>query len=288
MVISNDKQLASTDQLTHETLLRTPDSYQAPFSPGAKVLALCLALDFLLLLLTAALDALITHFRLHAIAGGALYGILIGQLAMAAIWLGIMATALYWMLVSLILFCILVLALVANQIHWPSLLTAIWGWLTFTLPFALVRVAGFRLKRDATDPHGGSTSVPLRFPLSRLFAWTFVVAALLAIYRAVPAAIALSVATALAFFATSILGLATLYALLWPGPLRRTRAVAPIGVLTVALFFGRKWFGWQGEETIAIASAGIFFIVTLAGLLSVYRRAGVRLLAKTAGGWLVR
>jgi hypothetical protein len=253
--------------------------------PGIQVIVCCLAIDFALILLTPGVGKLVTSEFGESLALGALYGIVGAQFAMAAVWLGVMATALYWMLVGLVLFSIAILSFLPARLPWPTLLIVAWGGLTFTLPFALVRMAGFRVEATLARQVVGE---PIRFPLSRLFGWTFVIAALLGLGQALPAAFALTLATSLRFSAVAVIGLATLWAVLWPGSPGHPRSLAPFALLAVFVFFGQRAYGLRAADTIGVAAAGLLYILTLAGLLAIYRAAGWRLVASSGRGWLVR
>jgi hypothetical protein len=207
------------------------------------------------------------------------------QFAMAASWLGLMMTALYWMLLGMTLFCVAVMALLPARAPWPGLLVVGWWGLTFTLPFALVRMGGFRIEETRPRVVAGE---PLRFPLSRLFAWTFVIAAILGLGQALPAAFAMTLATSLRFLAVAVVGLATLCAVLWPGSMRHPRSLAPFALLAVFVFFGQRAYSLRAADTVAVFTAGLSYILTLAGLLAFYRAAGCRLVAGRGRGWLVR
>jgi len=54
------------------------------------------------------------------------------------------------------------------------------------------------------------------------------------------------------------------------------------------VFFAQRAHGLRAAVTIGVASAGLLFILTLAGLLALYRAAGRRLVANSGRGWLVR
>jgi hypothetical protein len=216
---------------------------------------------------------------------GALYGIIAAQLAMVAIWLGVMATSLYLMMVAVALFSIAVLSLLPARLPWPGLLLVGWGGLTFTLPFALVRLAGFRIEEMHAAAVAGER---FRFSLSRLFAWTFVIAAILGLGQALPAAFAMTLATSLRFLAVAVIGLATLWAVLWPGSMRHPRSLAPFALLAVFGFFAQRAYSLSVDRTVGIFTAGLLYILTLAGLLACYRAAGWRLMAGSGRGWLVR
>jgi hypothetical protein len=268
------------DELRRQPAL--PHARKAGGVPGIQVIVCCLAIDFLLIMLTPVVGKLVNS---DPVALGALYGIVAAQFAMAAIWLGVIATALYWMLAGLVLFCIAILTFLPARLPWPTLLIVAWGGLTFTLPFALVRMAGFRIEATIARQVAGE---PIRFPLSRLFGWTFVIAAILGLGQALPAAFALTLATSLRFLAVAVIGLATLWAILWPGSMRHPRSLAPFALLAVFLLFGQRAYGLRGADTIGVATAGLLYILTLAGLLAIYRAAGWRLVATSGRGWLVR
>jgi hypothetical protein len=256
--------------------------------PGTLVIASCLAIDLALLVLTTVYRKPLGSDLVEAMALGALYGILTAQVAMAAIWLGIMATALYWMLLGMVMFSFTVLALLPAGAPWPRLLIVGWSGLTFTFPFALVRMAGFRIEQRGNAFATGLAGEPARFPLSRLFAWTFVIAACLGVAQALPAPVALSLANALRFLAIAVIGLATLWAILWPGSMRHPRLLAPIALLLVFAFLVQRAHGLNAADTICLSMAGLLYILTLAGLLAFYRAAGRRLVASSGRGWLVR
>jgi hypothetical protein len=253
--------------------------------PGTKVIICCLAIDLVLFTLNASVRKSAGSGLSEAIAVGALYGILAAQVAMAAIWLGLMVTVLYWMLVGMILFCVAVMALLPARIPWPGLLVVVWWALSFTLPFALVRLAGFRIEEMRARAVAGE---PVRFPLSRLFAWTFVIAAILGVSQALPTPVAISLATSLRFFAVAVVGLATLWAVLWPGSVRHPRSFAPFALLAVVVFFEQRAYSLGATDVTGVATAGLLYILTLAGLLAIYRTAGWRLVASSGRGWLVR
>lgn len=183
------------------------------------------------------------------------------------------------------MFCIAVLTFSPARLPWPTILIFAWGGLTFTLPFALVRMAGFRI--EETLPRQVA-SEPIRFPLSRLFAWTFVIAAILGLGQALPAAFAMTLGTSLRFLAVAVIGLATLWAMLWPGSIRHPRSLAPFALLAVFVFFGQRAYAPRAAVTIGVATAGLLYILTLAGLLAFYRASGWRLVATNGRGWLVR
>ena len=75
-------------------------------SPGARVVGICLALDVVARLVAGAVQRSFTSDSIaREMLVGAGYGIVVAQLAMLAIWLGVVATSLYWMLVVLALLC---------------------------------------------------------------------------------------------------------------------------------------------------------------------------------------
>ena len=79
--------------------------------PGTIVIVACLGIDLALIMATTAVRTLISSELGESMALGAFYGILAAQVAMAAIWLGILASALYWMLLGMVMFSFTVLAL---------------------------------------------------------------------------------------------------------------------------------------------------------------------------------
>jgi hypothetical protein len=278
------------DPLSDEPYVKPaqPQRRKAGGIPGTQVIVVCLGIDFVLIMSTRAVGKLVSSEPGESMALGALFGILAAQVAMAAIWLGVMATALYWMLVAMVMFSMTVLALLPAGAPFPSLLIVGWGGLTFTLPFALVRMAGFRIE-ERRDPNARDfAGQPVRFPLSRLFAWTFVIAAILGVTQALPAPVVISLATSLRFLAVAVIALTTLWAVLWPGSIRRPRSLAPFALLAVFVFFGQRAYGLSVADTIGVATAGLLYILTLAGLLAFYRAAGWRLVASSGRGWLVR
>jgi hypothetical protein len=92
----------------------------------------------------------------------------------------------------------------------------------------------------------------------------------------------------LALLATSAIAVSTLWAVLRPGPVWLRLACAPAAVLFVAILGTQKIFSWGDPTVLRWLVSGMVYIVSLAGLLAIYRYAGLRLVHKTAGGWLVR
>jgi hypothetical protein len=70
--------------------------------------------------------------------------------------------------------------------------------------------------------------------------------------------------------------------------MRHLRSLSPLALLAVFVFFEQKAHGLRAAVTIGVASAGLSYILTLAGLLCFYRAAGWRLVASSGRGWLVR
>jgi hypothetical protein len=258
-------------------------------SPGARVVGICLALDVVAMLVAGAVQRSFTSDSIaREMLVGAGYGIVVAQLAMLAIWLGVVATSLYWMLVVLALLCSSVLALIPHRLDWSALLTAGWACLSFTLPFGLSHVAGFRVIKDDTAPGDELSAGASQFALSRIFAWTFMAAALLAVDQVLPPTVAMPLATTLSIVGIAAIGLATLWGLLRPHALSAGSLLPAAFVLVLDTVIGKKAFAWTLHDTSFAVAAGIFYIIVLSALLYVCRRAGLRLVHRTAGGWLVR
>jgi hypothetical protein len=278
------------DPLSDEPYLKpvAPQTRKTGGIPGTMVIVACLGIDLALIMATTAVRTLVTSELGESMALGAFYGILAAQIAMAAIWLGIMATALYWMLLGMVMFSFTVLALLPAGAPWPGLLLVGWSGLTFTFPFALVRMAGFRIEEQRGPPARHLFGEPVRFPLSRLFGWTFVIAAILGVAQSLPTPVAVSLATGLRFLAVAVIALATLLAVLRPGVVCHPRSLTPFALLAVFVYFGQRAYGLVVADVFAVFMAGLLYILTLAGLLAIYRAAGWRLTVTSGRGWLVR
>jgi hypothetical protein len=217
----------------------------------------------------------------------ALWGFAGAQLAMLCIWLGIMVTGLYWSLAGVVWLTVLVLALIRNDVHWQAVIYFLTVVFAFSLPYALVPVAGFRLVTRPTGESDAALAGSSCFPLSRLFLWTAIAAGVLGILRLIPASVSLGMETFLAMLAVSLIGLATVWAVLRPGSIWRPLALLPLGVLLAAVGFMGDKHGWRLEHAAVKAYAGVVFILSLAGLLAIYRAAGRRLVYHDKGALLV-
>jgi hypothetical protein len=257
-------------------------------SPGAQVLVACVVVDVLLvplgLLWGFAVSLFFGEHVSRDVLGLLATGFFGAQLSMVVIWLCLMATSLYWCLVALAALVFLLLSLVpANTAGSTASLLATFAFVS-TLPLAAMNVAGFRLVAYE-DAEMTLERQPMRFSLASLFFWTFVVALILALFEWLPVG---PMRRFLRLFAPSAIAVSTLWAVLRPGPIWLRFACAPTAVLLLAIFAEQKVVGWSTPGALRLLVSGATYIVALAGLLGIYRRAGMRLVHRTAGGWLVR
>ena len=260
-------------------------------SPGAYVLMACVVIDLVMIPLAAvcgiALSVFVGDRAPREFLGLIATGVFGAQLSIFAIWLCVIAASLFWPLLALGGLIVLLQQLTPGGLNGPSPSMLVASAFMATLPLAAINLAGFRVVPYETKLADVNQEPP-RFALSSLFFWTFIVAAMLALLHWLPATLGPRVDSLLSLMAIAAVALATLWAVLRPGPVWLRLACAPTTVLLVAVFGSQRILGWSDSAVFRLIVIGVVYVVSLAGLLGIYRRAGMRLVHKTAGGWLVR
>ena len=270
-----------------------PRSTAFLIGPGAQALMACVVVDGLMGPLGALCGAGLSFFMddraSRAFLGLLATGIVGAQISMLAIWLCVIAASLFWPFVALGALVVLLQQLTPTPVglNGPSMSMLIASAFVATLPLAAINVAGFRVVPWETSLAKGTQDLP-RFTLGSLFLWTFIVAAMLAVFHWLPATFGPRLDFLFSLLAISAIAVATLWAVLRPGPVCLRLVGAPTAVLLLAVFGTQRLLGWSAPAVPRLLATGVVYVVALASLLGIYRRAGTRLVHKTAGGWLVR
>jgi len=225
-----------------------PHSTAFRSAPGAQALMACVVVDVLMGPLGALCGAVLSFFMDDRAARGFLgllaTGLVGAQISMLAIWLCLMATSLYWCLVAIGALVVLLLSLVPANATWPSLSMLAASPMIATLPLAAMNLAGFRVLPSTANPLNEEQE-QARFTLRNMFFWTFIVAATLALFHWFPAGVVRRLEFLLLLMAISAIAVATLWAVLRPGPVWLRLVCAPTTVLLLAVFGTQKPLGWS-------------------------------------------